>query len=311
MDSDHIVSSMNTQLHTAANVLVEWLGKLLPRAAENWWDECVIDNLSYNQRETARSRGFTKLENFDLAGLLRIADKSWYIMRQVAFLPTRERECIRDMMRVRNNWAHCGANLPGKDTILQDLNTLHEFFEQRECDERLINEIERLIADVKSPSTVDFAALAQPEETPEVPAEAVDEDDIHEKGLVYLIGDPSVRGVVMSISDLGDTKKYEVFVNGNFNTYYSGQIAPVVETAFYNWLDINTFRSYLTAYQINNPYGRDLYSLNSARIDFVPYQFRPALKLVHADEPRILIADSVGVGKTIEAGIICLCAIKK
>ncbi len=84
----------------------------------------------------------------------------------------------------------------------------------------------------------------------------------------------------------------------------TGQIAPVVETASYNWLDINTFRSYLTAYQINNPYGRDLYSLNSARIDFVPYQFRPALKLVHADEPRILIADSVGVGKTIEAGII-------
>ena len=45
MDSDHIVSSMNTQLHTAANVLVEWLGKLLPRAAENWWDECVIKGL--------------------------------------------------------------------------------------------------------------------------------------------------------------------------------------------------------------------------------------------------------------------------
>ena len=44
--------------------------------------------------------------------------------------------------------------------------------------------------------------------------------------------------------------------------------------------------------------------MNSARIDFVPYQFRPALKLIHADEPRILIADSVGVGKTIEAGLI-------
>src|SRR5699024_2814555 len=48
----------------------------------------------------------------------------------------------------------------------------------------------------------------------------------------------------------------------------------------------------------------NLYSLNSARIDFIPYQFRPALKMIHADEPRILIADSVGVGKTIEAGLI-------
>ena len=31
---------------------------------------------------------------------------------------------------------------------------------------------------------------------------------------------------------------------------------------------------------------------------------RPALKVIKADEPRILIADSVGVGKTIEAGLI-------
>ena len=304
MDGNHIVSSMNTNLHIAANVLVEWLGNMLSRASENWWNECVIDNLSYNQRETARANGFTKLEDFDLAALLRIADKSWYTMRRVAFLPTRERECIRDMMRVRNNWAHCGANIPGKDTILQDLNTLHDFFEQRECDEQVINEIERLMAEVKSPSTVDFEALVQPEETIGTPLENISGNEIHEKGLVYLIGDPSVRGVVMSISNLDDTKKYEVFVNGNFKTYYAGQIAPVVENTSYNWLDISTFRSYLTAYQINNPYGRDLYSLNSARIDFVPYQFRPALKMLHADEPRILIADSVGVGKTIEAGII-------
>ena len=65
-----------------------------------------------------------------------------------------------------------------------------------------------------------------------------------------------------------------------------------------------TLQSYLTAYQINNPSAGNLYSLNAARIDFVPYQFRPALKLIKADEPRILIADSVGVGKTIEAGLI-------
>lgn len=42
-------------------------------------------------------------------------------MREVAYLPTKERECIRDMMRVRNNWAHCSAVLPGKDTIIADL----------------------------------------------------------------------------------------------------------------------------------------------------------------------------------------------
>ena len=41
-----------------------------------------------------------------------------------------------------------------------------------------------------------------------------------------------------------------------------------------------------------------------ARVDFIPYQYRPVLKFIKADLPRLLIADSVGVGKTIEAGLI-------
>lgn len=307
MDNDQIVSRMNTYLHTSSNVLAEWLGKLLPRTSDDWWEDCVMAKLSYNQAEMARERGFTELGQFDLAALLRIADKSWYEMRNVAFLPTRERECIRDMMRVRNNWAHVSAMLPGKDAILADLATLHDFFEQRECEDSLVNEVDQMIEEVKIPSTVDFSVFAQEEQEQPLDSggpEVVDENEITEKSLVYLIGSPDVKGIVMSITDLGDTKKYDVFVDGNFKTFYSGQIALFVEKTSYNWVDINTFRSYLTAYQINNPSGNDLYSLNSARIDFVPYQFRPALKMIHADEPRILIADSVGVGKTIEAGLI-------
>ena len=208
MENNQIVSRMNTYLHTSAKFLEEWLGNLLPKTSDYWWEECVIEKLSYIQRETAKSRGFTKLEDFDLAALLRIADKSWYAMRNVAYLPTKERECIRDMMRVRNNWTHCSAVLPGKDTIIADLFTLHQFFEQMESDDKLINEVDIMIEEVKSPSTVDFSSILNTEESASVEQEEVgDENDIAEKSLVYLIGDPSVKGIVMSITDLGDTKK--------------------------------------------------------------------------------------------------------
>lgn len=123
------------------------------------------------------------------------------------------------------------------------------------------------------------------------------------QAIVSLVTDPRRKGVVMAVVGEGDDVRYTVFIDGEMRTFYAGQIIESVAHKT-NWVDRNTFRSYLTACLINTPSSKNLYSLNSARIDFVPYQFRPALKILKADEPRILIADSVGVGKTIEAGLI-------
>ena len=92
MDNDQIVSRMNTYLHTSANVLAEWLGKLLPRTSDSWWEECDIAKMRYNHVEKARERGFQGLGQFELAGLLRIPDKSGYEKGSVALLHTRGRE---------------------------------------------------------------------------------------------------------------------------------------------------------------------------------------------------------------------------
>ncbi len=308
MYEESIISQMNDYLHKAAKALATWLNGMLPRSGDNWWDECVIANLSFNQREQVRIQNIQKLEDFDLAALLRITDKSWYVMRGYAYLPTTERETIRDMITVRNDWAHVSAALPGKDAIINDILILIRFFRQMN-QESIVPTLEELKARVERPDL-----YIQEQTQDEVPAhvEAADEEGaaenqssiIEERSMVYIVGSPETRGMVFSVSNLGDTKKYEVFVDGSIRTYYEGQIALVEQAAEYEWVTSEMMRSYLSAYQINNPSAGNLYSLNAARIDFVPYQFRPALKLIKADEPRILIADSVGVGKTIEAGLI-------
>ena len=304
MDSTEIVSRINALLHETSNALEKWLDSILPRVSNSWWDDCVLNSLSYSQRDIAEKRNFTRLSDFDLAALLRIANKSWYDMRTVAYLPNSERECIREMMGVRNNWAHCSTELPGKDTILHDLKILLQFAQQINCSKEVCSKIDSLINIVEQPDSISVISRNTAGGSTAHATTPNGNQVIQQNTLVYLVSDPQKRGFVTGISKLGDTTKYSVFIDNAIRTYYDGQIAPIRDTANYNWVDVTQFRNMMTAYQINNPSGQNLYSLNSARIDFVPYQFRPALKMIHSDEPRILIADSVGVGKTIEAGLI-------
>jgi superfamily II DNA or RNA helicase len=47
-----------------------------------------------------------------------------------------------------------------------------------------------------------------------------------------------------------------------------------------------------------------IYSMEATNTDFYPYQFKPVLKLLASPTNGLLIADEVGLGKTIEAGLI-------
>ncbi len=123
--------------------------------------------------------------------------------------------------------------------------------------------------------------------------------------IVFLKSNPSIVGAVTSILPDNFENRYKIFVNGEVQTYFESQLqiennkGDEVE-----YLKCEQFHSYLTSLQIRHPGLSTLYSLNAARVDFIPYQFRPVLRFIKSDRPRLLIADSVGVGKTIEAGLI-------
>lgn len=122
--------------------------------------------------------------------------------------------------------------------------------------------------------------------------------------IVYLQSNPEITGAIVDCFPGSPEDRYEVFIDGTRQTFYASQIALLEDTQKVKTIPIDEFHAYLTALQIQNPGSSTLYSLNAARIDFIPYQFRPVLKFIRADRPRMLIADSVGVGKTIEAGLI-------
>ena len=63
-------------------------------------------------------------------------------------------------------------------------------------------------------------------------------------------------------------------------------------------------RGLLTHVRLSGRLANLIYSMDTTNTDFYPYQFKPVLNFLDSPSGGLLIADEVGLGKTIEAGLI-------
>ena len=285
-------------LNFAARALCRALDSLLPGLDRDWWKRCVIGKLSFQQRQHAERRGISRLDQLDLAALLRLVDQNWYDLAHSQKWPYEGRNFVKEMQTVRNRWAHTQVAERPQDDIYRDLDTLHRFLALLcpgdELTGVVATEKKRLLQVSEQP----IPALT-PTPVPERVTAFVPGD------LVRLTADPSKSGAVTAVLTGDKETRYHVFHDGKVATYYESQLisAEVAEEGS-TVVPLAELHARLTALQLLHPSISNLYSLQAARIDLIPYQFRPVLKFVRSDRARLLIADSVGVGKTIEAGLI-------
>ena len=116
---------------------------------------------------------------------------------------------------------------------------------------------------------------------------------------------PAQQGVVQKSEYQHSGFEHEIFFDANNQGWYPERsLTPVDDTP--RATDGSKFLRDLALIKLRSNLSDTLYSYRASRTNVEPYQFKPAMKFFESPNHRLFIADEVGLGKTIEAGIIYL-----
>lgn len=130
---------------------------------------------------------------------------------------------------------------------------------------------------------------------------------------VRLISDPGRIGVLTGNKrELAGKTRYQVaFPEGmSFQPEYELEMVDQESTDPFDLIKqgkfgrVSDLRRSLLHIQLSGRLANLVYSMETTNTDFYAYQFKPVLSFLESPSNGILIADEVGLGKTIEAGLI-------
>lgn len=137
-------------------------------------------------------------------------------------------------------------------------------------------------------------------------------EGLSEGALVRLRGDPGRVGVLTGRERNADSRYLQVRF-GDGTQWIPADELEVVRPEGDSPLDMlrrgrlaspaDLYRT-LTHIRLSGRLSNFIYSLETTDTDFYAYQFKPVVKLLQSAGTGILVADEVGLGKTIEAGLI-------
>lgn len=137
---------------------------------------------------------------------------------------------------------------------------------------------------------------------------------VHEAGTnVRLKSDPGRQGVITGKTrpQAGILKYQVAFPEGR--SYFPDYELEVIEDDESDWEEllrsgrfgrVRDLRRNITHIHLSGRLANLVYSMDATNTDFYAYQYKPVLSFLDSPSRGLLIADEVGLGKTIEAGLI-------
>lgn len=110
---------------------------------------------------------------------------------------------------------------------------------------------------------------------------------------------PTKQNTVI-INEFGDY--CEILLDGEYKTVSKNDLEFIVSQTRLATLEELKENIFINC--IKTPLSDILYSYNTNRLTPEPHQYKPLIKFLNSQNNRVLIADEVGLGKTIEAGMI-------
>jgi SNF2 family DNA or RNA helicase len=131
---------------------------------------------------------------------------------------------------------------------------------------------------------------------------------------VRLKDNPSRMGVLTSDAPIGEgrrEKRIVQFADGDEPVLTAAleRVESEIRDALTlmsrgQYAGVQHLRGAITYYRLSGKLANLIYSLNTTNTKFLPYQFKPVLQYLDSPSRGLVIADEVGLGKTIEAGLI-------
>lgn len=131
---------------------------------------------------------------------------------------------------------------------------------------------------------------------------------------VQQISNPARRGVTTGQVRRAGTRIYvEIEIGPNHRVFVESDDLEAIQTGMASPGDLITslrFGSHgdlariLTYHKISSDLSNVFYAMQASRTNFYAYQFKPVYKFIESLNGRLLITDEVGLGKTVEAGLI-------